>query len=99
MKAGAPAVAVGVRRRGRAVALGVGVVALEIALGAGVVERSIDEARNSMTILREWRTRSESVFTTMSGSTLRAQAGASTRAPSSSTTHTRQTFAGWRVSP
>ena len=52
-----------------------------------------------MTILREWRTRSESVLTTMSGSTGRAQAGASTRAPSSSTTQTRQTLAGCSVSP
>ena len=52
-----------------------------------------------MTILRLWRTRSESVLTTMSASTLREHAGASTRAPSSSTTHTRQTLAGCSVSP
>ena len=63
-----------------------------------MVERSTDEARNSSTIFRLWRTRSESVFTTMPGSTLREQLGTSTREPSTSTTQTRQTFTGWSVS-
>ncbi len=58
------------------------------------MDRSTEEASSSSTSLRERRTRSESVFTTMPGSTLREQAGASTRAPSSSTTQTRQTLAG-----
>ena len=61
---------------------------------AGVVDRSTEEARNSITILRLWRTRSESVRTTMPGSTLREQAGTSVRAPSTSTTQTRHALAG-----
>ena len=52
-----------------------------------------------MTSLRESRTRSESVSTFIPGSTFREHAGASTRAPSTSTTQTRQTFAGCSVSP
>ena len=52
-----------------------------------------------MTILRLWRTRSESVLTTMPSSTLREHAGTSTRAPSISTTQTRQALTGCRVSP
>ena len=35
----------------------------------------------------------------MPASAFREHAGASTLAPSSSTTHTRQTLAGWSVSP
>ena len=65
----------------------------------GVVERSTDEPRSSSTTRRERRTRSESVCTFMPASALREHDGASTRAPSTSTTHTRQTFAGSRVSP
>jgi hypothetical protein len=65
----------------------------------GVIDRSTEEARNSITILRLWRTRSESVWITMSGSTLREHAGTSVRAPSSSTTQIRQALAGISVSP
>ena len=65
----------------------------------GVSERSTDEARNSSTRRRLWRTCSESVLTFISGSTLREHAGTSTLAPSSSTTQTRHTFAGRSVSP
>ncbi len=65
---------------------------------SGVVERSTEEARNSSTILRLCRTRSEEVRTTIPGSALREQAGTSAREPSNSTTQTRQTFTGWRVS-
>ena len=64
-----------------------------------MIERSTDEARNSITILRLSRTRAESVRTTMSGSTLREHAGTSVRAPSSSTTQIRHAFAGVSVSP
>ncbi len=49
--------------------------------------------------MRECRTRSESVRTFMPGSALREHDGASTRAPSISTTQTRQTLAGVSVSP
>src|SRR6185369_8568237 len=42
--------------------------------------------------------RSESVFTTMFASALREHEGTRTRAPSSSTTQTRQTFTGVRFS-
>ena len=45
------------------------------------------------------RTRGESVCTTIPGATAREQAGTSAREPSSSTTQTRQTFAGSSVSP
>ena len=65
----------------------------------GVIERSTDEARNSITILRLTPDAGESVLITMSGSTLREHAGTSVRAPSSSTTQIRQAFAGVRVSP
>ena len=44
------------------------------------------------------RTRVESVCTTIPGSALREHDGTSTRAPSTSTTHTRQTFTGVSVS-
>ena len=44
------------------------------------------------------RTRGESVWTTMPASTLREHDGTSTRAPSTSTTQTRQTFTGVSVS-
>src|SRR5581483_11688734 len=47
---------------------------------------------------RDVRTRSESVRTFIPGSTRREQAGASTREPSTSTTQTRHTFTGVRVS-
>ena len=56
------------------------------------------EPRNSSTILRESRTRSESVLTFMPASALRAHEGTSTREPSSSTTHTRQALTGVRLS-
>jgi hypothetical protein len=84
----------------RAVALGIGVVALDVApVGtAGAVERSTDEPRNSSTILRLRRTRSESVWTSIPGSTLREHAGTRTREPSTSTTQTRQTLTGVRFS-
>src|SRR5215471_17865583 len=65
---------------------------------AGAVERSTDEARNSSTTRRLQRTRSESVFTDMFASTLREQAGTSAREPSNSTTQTRQTLTGVRLS-
>ena len=64
----------------------------------GAVERSTDEARNSSTSRRLRRTRSESVLIDMLGSTLREQAGTSVREPSNSTTHTRQTLTGVRLS-
>src|SRR5215471_16663898 len=67
-------------------------------LKAGAVETSTDEARNSSTIRRLSRTRSESVLMDIPGSTLREHAGTSMRDPSSSTTHTRQTFTGVRLS-
>ena len=60
--------------------------------------RSAEEARNSSTILRLVRTRSEAVCTTMPGSALREQAGTSVREPSTSTTQTRHTFTGVRFS-
>ena len=59
---------------------------------------SADEARNSMTIFRDVRTRSESVCTFMPASALREQDGTRVREPSTSTTHTRQTFTGVRFS-
>ena len=52
-----------------------------------------------MTTFRDSRTRSESVCTFIPASALREQAGTSTREPSSSTTQTRHTLAGWSVSP
>src|SRR5215471_11882861 len=67
-------------------------------LKAGAVEVSTDEARNSITRRRLRRTRSESVLMDMFGSTLREHAGTRVRDPSNSTTHTRQTFTGVRVS-
>src|SRR5579871_443524 len=65
---------------------------------AGAVETSTEEASNSSTSLRLTRTRSESVFIDMPSSTLREQAGTNVREPSNSTTHTRQTFTGVRLS-
>ena len=59
---------------------------------------SAEEARNSRTILREVRTRSESVRTVMPASALREQAGTRVRDPSTSTTQTRQTLTGVRFS-
>ena len=59
---------------------------------------SAEEARNSRTIFREVRTRSESVRTFMPGSALREQAGTSVLDPSTSTTQTRQTLTGVRFS-
>src|SRR5271163_5156553 len=64
----------------------------------GAVERSTDDARNSSTSRRLKRTRSESVLIDIFGSTLREQAGTSVREPSSSTTQTRQTLTGVRLS-
>ncbi len=58
-----------------------------------------DEPSSSSTSRRLVRTRSESVRTTMPSSALREQAGTSVRAPSSSTTQTRQTLTGVSVSP
>ena len=65
---------------------------------AGAVETSTDDARNSSTNRRLSRTRSESVWIFMPGSALREQAGTSVREPSSSTTQTRHTFTGVRLS-
>ena len=65
---------------------------------AGAVETSTEEARNSSTNRRLSRTRSESVLIDMPGSTLREQAGTSVRDPSNSTTQTRQTLTGVRLS-
>src|ERR1700693_762848 len=59
---------------------------------------STDEARSSSTSRRLCRTLSESVWIFMPASTLREQAGTSTREPSSSTTQTRQTLTGVSVS-
>src|SRR5215475_12368670 len=67
-------------------------------LKAGAVETSTDEARSSSTIRRLSRTRSESVLMDIPGSTLREHAGTNTRDPSNSTTQTRQTFTGVRLS-
>ena len=65
---------------------------------SGVVERSTDDASISSTSLRLTSTRSLRVFTTIPGSTCREHDGASTRAPSTSTTQMRQTFTGCSVS-
>ena len=51
-----------------------------------------------MTIRREWFTRSESVWIFIPSSARREQAGTSVRAPSSSTTQTRQALTGRSVS-
>src|SRR2546430_2326428 len=59
---------------------------------------STDEASSSSTSRRLCRTRSESVRIFMPASTLREHAGTSTRDPSTSTTQTRQTLTGVRVS-
>jgi hypothetical protein len=56
------------------------------------------EARNSSTILRLCLTRSVSVDTAMSGSTVREHDGTRVLLPSTSTTQTRQTFTGVRFS-
>ena len=69
------------------------------ASASGAVERSVDEPSSSITMRLLVRTRSESVCTTMPSSALRAHAGTSVRAPSSSTTQTRQAFTGVSVSP
>ena len=61
-------------------------------------ERSTDEPRNSRTSFRECRTRSDSVWISIPGSTLREQAGTRTRDPVTSTTQTRQTLTGARFS-
>jgi len=65
---------------------------------AGAVETSTDEESSSSTSRRLRRTRSESVSTTIPGSALREHDGTRVRAPSSSTTQTRQTFTGVRLS-
>ena len=65
---------------------------------SGVVERSTDDASSSSTSLRLCFTRGESVCTTIPSSAAREHDGASTRAPSTSTTHTRQAFTGCSVS-
>ncbi len=65
----------------------------------GAVERSTDDASSSSTIFRACvDTLGDRVCTTMPLSTTREQLGTSTRAPSTSTTHTRQTFTGRSVS-
>ena len=61
-------------------------------------DRLVDDASNSSTNRRLCRTRGESVWTTMFGSTGREHAGTSTREPSTSTTQTRQTLTGESVS-
>ena len=61
-------------------------------------DTSAEEARNSRTIFREVFTRSESVCTFIPGSALREHDGTRVREPSTSTTHTRQTFTGVRFS-
>ena len=99
MVAGATALASGVGGRRRPVALGLDVVVSRYGWTIGAVDRSTEEARNSSTILRLSRTRSESVWTTIPSSALREHAGTSVRAFSSSTMHTRQAFAGVSVSP
>ena len=48
--------------------------------------------------MRDVRTRSESVWTSIPASTGREQAGTSTREPVTSTTQTRQTLTGVRLS-
>jgi hypothetical protein len=58
---------------------------------------STEEASISNTSLREWRTRSESVETTIPSSTGREQEGTRVRLPSTSTTHTRHTLTGVSV--
>ena len=59
---------------------------------------STEEARNSITSLRECCTRSVSVLTFIPSSAVRLHAGTSTREPSTSTTQTRHTFTGRSVS-
>ena len=61
-------------------------------------DRSTDDARNSNTILRLCRTRSLSVATLIPSSAGREHDGTSVRLPSTSTTHTLQTFTGVSVS-
>src|SRR5260370_73086 len=68
------------------------------ACACGANDRSTDEARNSKTIFRASFTRSEFVWMSIPASTFREQAGTSVRAPVSSTTHTRHTLTGVRVS-
>jgi hypothetical protein len=63
----------------------------------GAVDKSTDEASSSSTSLRERSTRGERVRTRMPGSTAREQAGARTRAPSTSTTQTRHALTGVSV--
>ena len=64
----------------------------------GASDRSTAEPSSSSTIFRLWRTRSEPVWTSIPASTRREQAGTSTRLPATSTTQTRQTFTGVRLS-
>ncbi len=64
----------------------------------GASERSTAEPSSSSTNRRLWRTRSEPVCTSMPGSTRREQAGTRTRLPATSTTQTRQTLTGVRLS-
>ena len=59
---------------------------------------STDEPSSSSTSRRECRTRSESVRIFIPASTLREHAGTRTRDPSSSTTQTRHTLIGVRLS-
>src|SRR5689334_7381212 len=59
---------------------------------------STDDASSSSTSRRLCRTRSESVLIFIPASTFREHAGTSTRAPSTSTTHTRHTLTGVRLS-
>ena len=63
-----------------------------------VSDMSTEDARNSSTMRRLVRTRSESVCTIMPGSALREHAGTSVRDFSTSTTHTRHTLTGVRFS-
>jgi hypothetical protein len=64
----------------------------------GAVDRSTDEASSSSTSFRASMTRGDCVRTIIPASTAREQLGASTRAPSTSTTQRRQTLTGFSVS-
>ena len=89
----------GAGRGGRAVPLGSApYCSIQRRTSGAVSDMSTEDARNSSTMRRLVRTRSESVCTTMPGSALREHAGTSVRDFSTSTTHTRHTLTGVRFS-
>ena len=96
----AGAIALVAWRRGRPEALRLGAVRARGSRARRAWSRGRPTRRGAPSrACRESRTRSESVCTFIPASALREHAGTSTREPSSSTTQTRQTFAGSSVSP